>query len=244
MLVALKTGDDSNMSFVMLTFAPQELPLALRKLGRNAHVLQIGAMDGVAFDPVHALIRTFGWHGVLVEPMPDMFEALKKNYAGCEGLAFVNKAVAEHDGEIEMTRIDPKAVESGTLPGGALGISTMMPDRGVIGCYAEGLSAEDAAVFNSCKRVVRVPCCTMETLLRAQNVEKVDALVIDVEGADWMVLRQFPIERYRPRVVYMEIDHLPQKEKLETFTFLSKAGYQLRVDEMRENLLAERLDDQ
>lgn len=241
MLAVMKIGDDSNMSFVMLTFAPQELQLALRKLGQGAHVLQIGAMDGVAFDPVHDLVREMGWRGVLVEPMPDMFEALQRNYAGCDGLVFVNQAVADHDGEIEMTRIDPQAILSGLLPAGALGLSTMMPDRGVIGNYGGLMKPELAAILDSYKRVVRVPCRAMETLLRERQVERVDALVIDTEGADWMILRQFPLERYRPRVVYMEINHLPQKEKVECFAFLSKAGYQLRVDELRQNLLAERI---
>ncbi|MER2520848.1 MAG: FkbM family methyltransferase [Bdellovibrionales bacterium] len=240
MLACLNVEGDPSMSFMLLTFAPQELPLALRKLGQGAHVLQIGAMDGVAFDPVHALVRTFGWRGALVEPMPDMFQALQKNYAGCEGLIFINKAVTEYDGEIEMTRIDPQAIADGLLPAGALGISTMMPDRGLIGNTAGRMNAQEAELVERYKRVIRVPCCTMETLLREQKIERVDVLVIDTEGADWMVLRQFPIDRFCPRVVYMEIDHLPQKEKLECFAFLSKAGYQLRVDELRENLLAER----
>lgn len=239
MLAVLDAGDGSRMPYVMMVFAPHDLQRSFRKLGHGAHVLQIGAMDGVAFDPLHDLVREMGWRGVLVEPMPDMFEALRQNYAGCEGISFANWAVAEYDGEIEMTRIDPQAVASGLLPEGTLGISTIMPDRGIIGRYAGSMRADVVAALDLHRQTLCVPCCTMATLLREQNVDKVDALVIDTEGADWMVLRQFPIERYRPRVVYMEVQHLPRHEKLECCVFLSKAGYQLRVDQQCENLLAE-----
>ncbi|MER2520846.1 MAG: FkbM family methyltransferase [Bdellovibrionales bacterium] len=221
---------------VLNILTPDELQVTLRGLGRGAHVLQIGAMDGVAFDPVHAMIREMGWRGTLVEPIPDMFDALRANYASAEGLSFVNKAVTTYDGMIEMTRIDPKAVEEAGISKEALGISTTMPDRGVL-VKAGG---ELKSILEKYRRTLSVPCCTMETLLREQKIERVDMLVIDTEGADWMILQQFPIERYRPRIIFFEVAHLTPAEMQASFAHLMQAGYALRVDPSRENILAER----
>lgn len=224
---------------VLNIMTPDEFQAALRGLGRGAHVLQIGAMDGVAFDPVHAMIRELGWRGVLVEPIPDMFDALRANYANAEGIAFVNKAVAGYDGVIEMTRIDPRAVEEAGISKEALGISTTMPDRGVL-VKAGG---ELKQILEKYKRTLPVPCCTMETLLREHSIERVDALVIDTEGADWMILQQFPLDRYRPRIVFLEVVHLTSAEMQACFLYLMQSGYALRVDPSRENILAERKSD-
>lgn len=221
---------------VLTIMTPDELQAALRALGQGAFVLQIGAMDGVAFDPVNATIREMGWRGVLVEPIPDMFDALKANYANAAGLSFVNKAVATYDGVIEMTRIDPRAVEEDGLSKEALGISTTMPDRGILVKAGGDLKR----ILEKHRRTLTVPCCTLDTLLREQTIERVDALVIDTEGADWMILQQFPIARYRPRIIFLEVVHLTPQEMQACFIYLMQAGYSLRVDPSRENVLAER----
>jgi len=37
-------------------------------------------MDGAAYDPLHEFVARYGWRGLLVEPLPDMFEQLRRTY--------------------------------------------------------------------------------------------------------------------------------------------------------------------
>ena len=44
--------------------------------------VQVGAHDGVSFDPVREYIAGYGFPALLIEPQPDIFTRLKKNYQG------------------------------------------------------------------------------------------------------------------------------------------------------------------
>src|SRR5262245_37291248 len=63
---------------------PEDLwPNLLGKLKRNTSdifFVEIGAMDGISFDPLYKHVVSNGWRGLLVEPLPDLFEQLKETY--------------------------------------------------------------------------------------------------------------------------------------------------------------------
>lgn len=62
--------------------------------------VQIGSNDGLSGDPLHDFIMNNNWTGILVEPMPLLFEQLKKNYSSCpQKLVFANVAISNHNGE-------------------------------------------------------------------------------------------------------------------------------------------------
>ena len=109
------------------TFTPADLETTLAALPQGLFFVQVGAMDGVANDPIHKFVIDKVWRGILIEPMPDMFARLQKNYEGCDGLTFVNCAVTDYEGQIEMTRIDPATAKQQNLPEWTQGISTLMP---------------------------------------------------------------------------------------------------------------------
>lgn len=64
--------------------------------------LQIGAHNGGTEDPIHEMIRERKWTGVLVEPMPALFEALKEAYSDTANTTCVNCAVGKVDGIVAM----------------------------------------------------------------------------------------------------------------------------------------------
>src|SRR5215471_2294818 len=47
--------------------------------------VQIGAHNGVTNDSLYSCGRRLGLRGLLIEPQPGPFQALLRNYAGCEG---------------------------------------------------------------------------------------------------------------------------------------------------------------
>lgn len=54
--------------------------------------VQIGSNSGMHDDPIYKYIRKNGWQGVLVEPVPYLFEELKNNYSGFEDKLFLKIA--------------------------------------------------------------------------------------------------------------------------------------------------------
>jgi FkbM family methyltransferase len=82
--------------------------VALRA-GRPLRFLQIGSNDGVSHDPLHPTVHRFGWSGVLVEPLPWLFERLRGAYSGVAGLAFENAAVGTATGHAPIFYVTPAA---------------------------------------------------------------------------------------------------------------------------------------
>ena len=208
-----------------------------RTEGRGVFFVQIGAMDGVSFDPIHPLVTELGWSGLLVEPLPDHFERLKSNSSGVEALRFENCAVADHTGTVDLHRIPPEVVERGELPDWANGVSSLFNDRNVLG--GRKASPEDWAVIQRERIAQPVACMTLPDLLERHAIDHIDLLQIDTEGADWMVLRQVPFETMRPAVIHMEHYNLPDDERHRAIDLLLKWEYAVRSD--HKDLLATRL---
>src|SRR3954453_6805734 len=75
---------------------------ALARCAPDLFFLQVGAMDGKRFDPIYAFVKHYGWSGLALEPLPDLFAALEANYAGNRNVTLVNAALTDADGEREM----------------------------------------------------------------------------------------------------------------------------------------------
>lgn len=187
------------------------LPLRLaRRHGSSLFFLQVGAMDGKNFDPLFEHVRRYQWQGLLIEPLPDMFERLRRNYADCAGLLFENSAVADTVGEIEIHRVPLHLIDSGVVPSWAAGISSLYPDRNAIG--GKRTPAEDFAKIRDHIEKLGVRGEPLPSILARHRIERIDLLQIDTEGHDYKVLRQFDFNRYRPELVQMEIYNLPEEE--------------------------------
>jgi len=220
-------------------FSPDDLKATLSGLGRDIFFVQIGAMDGVTHDPIHQFVKSLGWRGVLVEPIPHMNKRLKDNYAGCPGLEFAETAITDFEGKIEMAYVDPEAAKEGIFEPGAFGTSTIMQDRGILG--GEKLPEYANEIFKQHTKKIEVPCCRLKTLLEKHKVKTLDLLVIDAEGADWMVARQLSLDEYRPRAVYLEYNHLSPYEKIACATHFTNHSYRIYLDKNNaENFLAVR----
>ena len=61
--------------------------LATHPMMTTIRLFGIGANDGVTPDLLYPLIRDFGWRGIMVEPIPEVFAALERDYARFEDVA-------------------------------------------------------------------------------------------------------------------------------------------------------------
>lgn len=185
--------------------------------------VEVGAMDGVSFDPLYRYVTRYGWHGLLVEPLPDLFAQLRHNYGRHAGLIFENVAIADLPGNKPMYRIHPDAVDGGLVPGWARGISSFFKDRNALGGLR--VPAESFEQIRPYITTQIVACDTLPHLLERHRVRKIDVFVMDVEGYDYQVLRQFDFRRFSPHVILMEWYNLPLEERTLSRRLLRDQGY-------------------
>ena len=57
-------------------------------------LIQIGANDGLRFDNINKYIKKFKPNSILIEPIKEYFNELKKNYKNCENVFFENIAIS------------------------------------------------------------------------------------------------------------------------------------------------------
>jgi FkbM family methyltransferase len=210
--------------------------LLMDNLARSPDVffLEIGAMDGIAFDPLYDAVLKHGWGGLLVEPLPDLFAQLCRTYAGRKGIILENIAIADTTGSMTMTRVKPDAVAQGLVPSWAKGMSSLFEDRN--GLAGHRISGEDFEKIRPHIMRETVRCDTLDNILRKHDIAKVDILQIDVEGYDYHVLKQVDFSRFRPTVIRMEWCNLPQNEKQSSRDLLRRWGY--RMAEVEFDLIA------
>lgn len=204
--------------------------------GRHVSFIQVGAMDGVSFDPIHNAVRQYGWQGVLVEPLPDIFEKLQQNYMGCAGLKFEMAVVTETGDRQDIYRVNPDSVASGELPSWALGISSLLPERNAL----DGKDVPDNMVEAIRKNTVKqaVEGITFEGLVKKHSVETIDVLQIDTEGYDYKVLCQVDLKKYRPRLIQLEFYNLLETEKQACLALLEEHNYSCYLSINKMDLLA------
>lgn len=186
------------------------------KLRGKLYFLEIGAMDGVNHDPLYEhIVKNSGWIGILVEPVPDMFHKLKKNYRARKNLKFENSAITEKNGYAQISRIPLEKVNNET-PYWADGISTLKPDSHIISQNPE---------LN--KHIVKekIATITFQKLAEKYSIKNIDLLQIDTEGYDKQIFDQIWQAGFRPSLIKLEINYMPYKDIKDLRWLLENSGY-------------------
>jgi FkbM family methyltransferase len=184
----------------------------------DAFVLQIGANDGVAGDPLVEGFRQTRWSGLLVEPVPHLYEMLLARYRDRPGMRVERAAVSTYDGEAPLFRLRTVPGES---PEWFNQLATL--DREVLLKHRSSIPEIDSLLIEE-----RVPTVRLDTLLARHGVSRIDFLVIDTEGHDFEVLRTLDLALFRPTLVMFEHQHLSEGDKQAAYTLLKTAGYDFR----------------
>lgn len=197
---------------------------ALASAQKDVCFIEIGAGDGVAYDHLHRHAGRPGWRGVMVEPVPHMFERLARTYADVDGVALENSAVAAHDGEMPFFHlVEVDDAEARRLP----------PQYNLLGSFSRELLARQVTVPEVEDRIVetRVRSMTPATLLARHGISGLDLLVVDAEGLDCDILAGFDLERLRPRVIAYEDVHVAAEQEGACRRRLEGLGYELMREE-------------
>lgn len=162
--------------------------------------VEIGSCD---FDTL-AYLSDYGWRGVIVEPHPTYFQNIPLK----DNVHYINAAVDWVDGIRKMwTAPEDVVVEDSDYKG----MSTFLEEGNP-----------------SLTKIITVPTICFDTLFKMTDVTDIDYLKIDVEGYDYEILKMFPWDRYRPKNVKFESEHLEDDSALQ---LLKNMGYHCEVDE-------------
>lgn len=187
----------------------------------EARFVEVGANDGDHHDHLRPLILSRRWSGVMVEPVPYIFDRLRKNYGDLERVRLLNVAIADRDGSLPFYFVrDASPEERRALPDwydgiGSLSRSSLIRHRGRIPDIDERVVERE------------VPCMRFGSLCDAEGIDSLDLLVIDTEGYDWDVLEQVDLDSLRPRLIVYEHFHIERSARRQARDHLSAHGYEI-----------------
>jgi len=191
----------------------------MRELGRRSRrplqFLQIGANDGVVNDPIYDTVHARSWTGVLVEPLPHVFDRLVANYADISTVRFANLAVGTEVGTLTMYQVRP---QPGDPPW--VGQITSM-DREVVRKHAYALPDLDARI-----ETVTVDAIPLRDLVDRYELDTLDVMLTDAEGFDADIIEQIPLDAsWAPRYLLFEGKHIDRDRFVRLRRRLRQARY-------------------
>jgi FkbM family methyltransferase len=185
--------------------------------------VQIGANNGLTDDPLRQFVTKYHWHGVLVEPQPQVFQQLLKNYEQEKQLAFENAAIADNDGTARLFVADHRDETADLTVFASLKKDALI--RGLDNPKAAGVQVQ--------VREVELPALSVQTLLAKHRITKIDLLLTDVQGYDREVVEQFLACGVKPMIIHFEHCHTSRPALDALYRNLVKHGYhfnELEID--------------
>ncbi|PID92057.1 MAG: methyltransferase FkbM [Bacteroidetes bacterium] len=170
-------------------FRPLE-QLFYRHLHPDFYFVQIGANDGVSFDPIYELVMREQLRGIALEPLPDIFLKLQENYAGNPRVELVNAAIHKNEKQLPIYRVDPKA---GGLPEWVKGIGSFNKDHHKLSQIDSGLIITET-----------VQCMSLPELIDSYAISHIDLLQIDTEGYDCEIIAMIDFSVMKPGIISFE----------------------------------------
>lgn len=139
---------------------------------RNGTFLDIGAHDGIFFSNSYFFETSRGWKGVCVEPIPELFEELRKNRA----CFLVNGAINESSEKVEFQRVH----------GYAEMLSGILKYRDP---RHEERTLSEISQHGGKTEIIQVQGYTIQEILEKFNLATIDYLSIDIEGGEYEMLQ-------------------------------------------------------
>ena len=172
-------------------------------VGQGATVIDIGANLGYYTRPLSAIVGDAG-HIYAVEPVPVIFDVLKRNVVGRKNVTLLNYALGSEERTIDMANDSVAAA-------GYFGTGRNFVSDGELSGEAIKFSAEmrrGSELF--------------------ANLERVDFIKCDIEGYERVVIPEMRaiIERHHPTVL-IETDGDTRHEIIEMFTQMGYRAYML-----------------
>ena len=169
--------------------------------------LEFGATDGISLSNSYMLENNFGWTGILAEPSPQWYEALKNNRPNTE---IITDCIWKSSGEkldffvsdigILSTLVDFKHSDLDSMPGNT-----------------------EARIQDG--KVVEVNTISINDVMEKNfNGNAPSYLSIDTEGSEYEILKSLDFEKYRPIVFTIEHNYTNLENKIDELMSLNDYG--------------------
>lgn len=187
--------------------------------------IEMGALDGITFSNSHVFHEAKHWSGVLIELNPDNYSKLIVNRPPSSEQAVVNAGVCD----TKQTLHYFSSVDNGVhyqeggykdrRSGAVSGIMEFAADT-FVEKYWKGLRADDP-------RIREVQCDTLDNVLKEHTPMESywDFFSLDVEGAEFSVLRSVDFKRVAFGIVLVEADEHNEMKNLAIIKLLEMNGY-------------------
>jgi len=157
--------------------------------------MQIGANDGVMNDPIYKfnIDNKSKVSGFVLEPLPDIYKKLVKNYKLCPNIRPFNLAIHETDAQMILHRVKPS-------------YATKIPE------FASGVASFDKTHWEKTKLIpnsdymeeVPVKCISFSDFIKSNSIDSLDLLLIDTEGYDYQILMSIDFNQIKPKIIRFE----------------------------------------
>jgi FkbM family methyltransferase len=186
----------------------------------DAVFVEIGSNDGEQHDFLRPHVLASNWTGVMVEPVPYVFERLRRNYGGIERVALENVAIADRDGTLPFFYLrDADEAERSSLPDWYDGVGSF--NREAILSHAPQMPDIAARIVEH-----NVPTLRFASLCERHGLDRVDLIAIDTEGHDWEIIRTIDLSAHFPRLIVYEHFHLSPGDRVACRAHVERQGYE------------------
>lgn len=172
------------------------------------YFVEFGAYDGTSHSNTKLLEDRFGWTGLLVEPNPDMADALIDS----RSVSVDRRCVWDVTGEtVDLLLSDDPEL--------ATVVAHAVPDLHTTARQATAV------------RTVSVPTVSLNDLLDEYHApDAIDFMSVDTEGTELRILRAFDFARRKPRLVAVEHNRRAGEHELDLL--MQANGYERRFRSM------------
>lgn len=188
--------------------------------------IQIGASDGLRWDPFRRFIIGDGWQGLLIEPLPDVFALLQSNYAYRvkQGLIFLNAAVSNTDSDLSFWTYTEDFLASLHIEERLRLLRQASFNRDLV------IKALDGHA-NSLEKIrsVIIPCLTFQSLIKQYwPYDAIDLVMIDAEGHDDAIIRSMDFTVLQPNAILFEAHNLGPIRRTAIYEWLIERRYRVQ----------------
>lgn len=180
--------------------------LSMNDFKRGGFFVEVGATNGVQLSNTHLLEKKYGWSGILVEPATRWHSDLRKN---------------------RTCNIETDCVwrESGAT------LTFNEVELGELSTIDSYNPSDNHRKARKSGNRFSVHTISLTDLLSKYNAPReIDFLSIDTEGSEYDILSCFDWSKYRFKVITVEHNYTPQREKI--FSLLTSNGYVKKLEKL------------
>lgn len=187
------------------------------------YFIQVGANDGITGDDLRRYIEKYKWHGILIEPVPYVFERLKNNYSKFSNLIFENVAISQHSGFANFYSISEKDLDNKNL---FENYDKYKLDQ--LSSFDKDTLMKHSYMhpdFEHLINIIQIPTLTLIDLFKKYEVKKIDLLQVDAEGFDFEILNAIDFKTVSPNIIIFEHQHMNLCDYKSLIGKIKKSGY-------------------